>query len=162
MKEKEMVSIKILEAENIRYASTFVFLAKAFISKYGEEAKEIIKKARYNYGYHEGQILAKMAKEKNLKEYIDLWMWQFDPTLERMEIVEKNDKKFLFKVHRCVHYETWKKFGFNQEELHMLGDIFCVYDFGVADGYNPKLNLRRAKWLPKGDMYCEFKFKLQV
>ncbi|MEM3506200.1 MAG: hypothetical protein QW589_04790 [Candidatus Bathyarchaeia archaeon] len=160
----------------IRYLlATQAAMVMPLIEKYGDEAKEYLKKQlRLKMKVHfEKLIKKKKIKERNLKAFRELF---WETVLLPLSIigqsggivVEATDKKLVTRDTKCIELESWK-------EITDKPEIMCEIDaetaFAMAEAINPKLKYTKYSgdkikgkidWgLPYGKPYCEFIVELK-
>lgn len=91
----------------------------------------------------------------NLKKYQQQNNREGTTKLNTMEIIEESDKKYEFRVTRCMFYEL-----FSHLNIPELTSIICSIDNAIFNSYLPeKLIFHRngiSKTIPEGNEYCEF------
>lgn len=133
---------------------TFVFLCRAAIERFGDkEAREAIRKSRYDHGFYSGRRMAKKAeeegKEKNLATFIEL-MKLVELPWTPMTPPEKTAKKFSSGEIPYCRFAALLK-DMNAEDL---GELYCAWDDGAVAGFNPKMKITTPKYLWRGDGRC--------
>jgi hypothetical protein len=149
----------------------FAIIALPLIERFGDEAKEIIYRTRYEESFKKGQELAKKTdKHDDLIEFGKL----FTGALQNLGVNEPKwddpTRKFIVKTKKKVVYSNkpwdgcsmkipyvWKEMGLDDETIRMLGEIYCVpSDSGWREGFNQKIDFKFNKLVTRGDPYCEF------
>ena len=136
----------------------FISIVRALEKKYGPEVKQVIKESSYNNGVRLGRDFSKKFGGNGIREFAIAWeeMWGFGGPP-----VEISDKRVIYRGALCAAYEAWKKLGVTREEISELADLYCVNDVGFANGFNPKMELKHAKRVMKGDPCCEWVIELK-
>jgi hypothetical protein len=71
-----------------------------------------------------------------------------------IEPIDKSAERLDFNVVRCQYAEFYKELGFAE-----LGYLFhCNRDFGMVEGFSPRLTLKRTQTIMQGASYCDFRF----
>lgn len=122
-------------------ANLYYFMAKEVVDEFGEEGKEVVKKAVWKYGEARGKEIQKVVKDKglpltveNLGKYYDLplsYAWKSDKLKKEENYLEK-------KVTYCPFAEEWKKYGGEE-----LGLIYCLQDEALRVSYNPDFEFKQ-------------------
>jgi hypothetical protein len=150
----------------------FATIVLPLIERFGDEAKEIIYRTRYEQGLKNGRRLAKKTdKHDDLIEFGKLSVQNM------MENVGLNEpgwddpaRNFIVKTKKKVVYnsklwggcslripDVWKEMGLDDETIRMLGEISCVpFDTGNRKGFNPRIDFKFNKLATRGDPYCEW------
>jgi hypothetical protein len=150
---------KAFELRTKYFIETFVHVAKVIIDRYGDEGRKLIKQGRFNAGLIDGKKMAKIAEERKLEKNAEtfiLLMKEFYPW-GTINMIKSSKELVVIHDDKCLPYETFK-------ELNALdlAELYCVYDHGLAEGFNPALKLKITKYMPKGDPYCEEVYQLKV
>ena len=80
--------------------------------------------------------------------------WKHTVTLE---IVENTEKAVEVKVSECLWAKAFRAVGAQEIGYAM----WCHYDFGNCQGFNPKMHLVRTKTLMQGDDCCNHRWVLE-
>jgi hypothetical protein len=142
------------------------------IERFGEEAKQIAYKSRFDYGYNNvGRKLASMASKNDLVEFEKVWIpylteFRGLKGLKIGETVEVSENRFVWRARSCPCWLgipiVWEEMGLNRGQMILLGEVFChAFDSGTAKAFNPKIELKYTQWQPRGDPYCEFLFEIK-
>jgi len=125
----------------------FYHFTRTLAEKFGEEtgteiAKEVVKR----FGLERGNRI----KEKVLKKGLKLTLRNFEKFSDLPKIGWGGRKRETF----CPFAETWIEKGAEE-----LCEVYCDVDLWKTEGYNPKIKLKRVKWVLKGDDYCSYEMK---
>lgn len=72
-----------------------------------------------------------------------------------IELIGKSAERLDFNVIRCQYAEFFKEIG-----LPELGYLFhCSRDFGMVEGFSPRLTLKRTQTIMQGASHCDFRFE---
>lgn len=145
------------------------------IEKYGDEAKEHVKKwLRLKFK----ERFEKMIKEKKIEKH-DIKAFQefiWETILLPLAIigqsggivVEASDKKLVTRDTQCILLEAWKEIT---DKPEIMCEIDAEIEFAMAEAINPKLKYTKysgdkikgkTDWgLPYGKPYCEFIVELE-
>ena len=116
-------------------------VAKKVIRK---DATESGKKLAQEYSGNSMSELSKIVKE----------VWAKDGAM-KIQIIRENDNELFFDVTYCGYAQMYEKMG-----LKELGFILsCSRDFPFMEGFNPEIELSRAKTIMEGAGYCDFRYK---
>ena len=75
------------------------------------------------------------------------------------EIVETTDRAFQVKATECLFARTFQEAHADKE----LGyAAVCHGDYAWAEGFNPKIELRRDKTLMQGDSFCNHRYVIKA
>jgi len=132
-------------------ALLYYHLTKAMVDAYGEEAKEVIRKAIRAFGLERGREIARRVKEaggeltmENLDRFYDMPIaqgWspqaQFDGT-----------KKYS-RTESCTFASLWIEKGWNE-----IGRLYCDVDPAIREGYNSNLSYTPKENILEGDPFC--------
>ncbi|HDO21139.1 MAG: L-2-amino-thiazoline-4-carboxylic acid hydrolase [archaeon GB-1845-036] len=127
----------------------YYHFAKVLIDELGEkEGKRLISLAIKNFGLDRG----KMIREKALKLGLKLTPESFNKfsDLPKLGWGGMDRKSF------CPLAEVW--FEKNAVEL---GKLYCDVDIYKYRGFNPKIKIKRVKWVLEGDEICKYHVTLQ-
>ncbi len=91
----------------------------------------------------------------DLQSFADLLpLWTMEDALQ-IEVEERSDARFAFKVRRCRYAEMYRAMG--------LGDIghllSCNRDGTFCEGYDARIRLTRTQTIMQGASYCDFDYR---
>jgi len=124
-----------------------------------EKAFEIIRACLLTIGLSIQQANFRNVEAKrtfeNLKKFQQKTNKEGITKLNAMEIIEESDRKYEFKVSRCLFFEL-----FTYLKVPELTSIMCSVDNAIFNSYLPeKLVFHRNglnNTIPEGNKYCEF------
>lgn len=133
-------------------------LIKAFMEEFGEErALEVAGKVIQSLASESGGQLASMIGGNTLKHFREAAEKFSEGGAHDTEIVKEGEKEFLMNITRCKYVDMYEEAGLS--ELGVL--LSCNRDFAMAEGFNPKMKLTRAKTIMEGDDLCDFCFRIE-
>jgi hypothetical protein len=172
------LSRKLTSNEKIKILSDAVFRCIAFqaamvmplIEKYGDEAKEHVKKElrKKMVEYYRKKLDAMKVEKRDLDTFNQLFMNEIMNSLIIMGqtggvIVEKTDKKLVTRDTKCIVLEAWKTFT---DKPWIMCEIDSEIEKAMAEAVSPKLVYTqysgpkvkgKTQWgLPWGKSCCEF------
>ena len=150
---------------------TFAKIVLPLITRFGDEAKEMIYNVRFEEGAEKAQRLRKKVQTYDdrvefERALIDDFVGQgfnapdVDDPARDWTVQTKNRCGYTTRL--CGGCElgipkVWKDMGLDDETVKMLGEIYCVpYDTAVRTIFNPKMKFKFVKHAPRGDAYCEW------
>ena len=162
--------IEILSAAVIRNIAVQAAMVMPLIEKYGDEAKEHVKKAlRKNMvEYYKRMLSSKKVKKRDLEAFNQLFMSEIMNSLIIMGqtggvVVEKTKKRLVTKDTRCIVMDAWKTFT---DKPEIMCEIDSEIEKAMAEATDPKLVYTqysgpkvkgKTQWgLPWGKECCEF------
>ena len=135
------------------------------VEKYGDEGREIVKRASYDVGKWQAEEIAKklVLKEKGAKTlakygYPTEGAKVGDIAVFQLEHARVDDNRFDLKVNFCPYVGTWRKLGI-LDRVPDLCDLLTEGDNGVSVVYAPDLRMRLTKAMSKGDAYCIYSWR---
>ncbi|KYO67064.1 L-2-amino-thiazoline-4-carboxylic acid hydrolase [Thermovenabulum gondwanense] len=133
-------------------ALLYYHLTKVMIEDYGEDAKNTIKKAIYNFGLERGKNIAKKVIEngeqltiENLDKYYDMPIssaWK-----GKSEYINGEKRGFL---ESCAFAKVWIEKNWQE-----IGRLYCEVDPAIREGYNPDIIYKSLKNVLEGYDCCE-------
>ena len=133
----------------------FISLSKILIKEWGKDKLiNFLKKNTKERSFEYGQNQAKKIGDNSFAAYVK----QFRPPNYQNslthEIVEDTDTAFQIKVTECIWAKTFLDAG--------MGDVgyahICYGDYSWAEGFNPKLKMKRDKTLMQGHDCCNHRY----
>lgn len=149
-----------LPADFIETAGFLAWLYLRLKERVGQEdAFEILRAAVLTSGLAVQQATFRNVESgrtfENLKRFQQQANREGSTRLNTMEIVEASERRYEFRVTRCLFYELFDGLGVPE-----LTTIFCSIDNAIFNSYLPeKLVFHRNgidKTLVSGNSYCEF------
>ncbi|MGB9838981.1 L-2-amino-thiazoline-4-carboxylic acid hydrolase [Thermovenabulum sp.] len=133
-------------------ALLYYHLTKAMIEDYGEDAKNTIKKAIYNFGLERGKNIAKKALEnkeelsiENLDRYYDM---PISSAWKGKSEYCNGEKRGILEF--CAFAKVWIEKNWRE-----IGRLYCEVDPAIREGYNPDIQYISLKNVLDGDKCCE-------
>jgi predicted hydrocarbon binding protein len=139
------------------WMTTLGTLVKAIVDKYGEEGRNLAKKALKDLGKAAGREELENLKieSRSIEAFVQLmepWDLVFKIKIKSKELTEsENAITSIVHVSDCPLAKYWKTVNAPLE----MCDIWYSFDQGVAEAVNPKMTFKIMKSLYKGDSYCE-------
>jgi hypothetical protein len=149
-------------------------VVKVLVSQVGKEkAKELLEEAQYATFHQRGKDAAVRAgNPKDIDGYVKantLDLLGCIPSAPIPEVIERTEKKYLFRCTKCSQAESLLSFGAgdsgglveashcseDQETLEVV-KYMCPHDTAWAKGFNPDMKFARTKFFLDGNDYCEF------
>lgn len=149
-------------------------VVKVLVSQVGKgKAKELLEEAQYAIFYQRGKDAAQRAgNPRDIDGYVKantLALLGCIPSAPIPEVIERTEKKYLFRCTKCSQAESLLCFGAGDsgglvEALHCSEDqetlevvkYMCPHDTAWAKGFNPDMKFSRTKFFLDGNDYCEF------
>ncbi len=149
-------------------------VVKVLVSQVGKEkAEELLEEAQYAIFYKRGKDAAiRAGNPKDIDGYVKantLDLLSCIPSAPIPEVIERTEKKYLFRCTKCSQAESLLGFGAGDsgglvEASHCSEDqdslevvkYMCPHDTAWAKGFNPDMKFARTKFFLDGDDYCEF------
>lgn len=135
------------------------------VEKYGDEGRQIVKKASYKVGKWQAEEIAKNTNltKKGAKAlakygYPTEGATVGDIAVFRLEHARLDENRFDLKVNFCPYVDTWKKLGI-LDRVPDLCDLLTEGDNGVSVVFAPKLRMTLTKAMSKGDEYCIYSWR---
>jgi len=133
-------------------------LIKAFMEEIGpDRTLAVVKRVIEKLGRETGAQLAEMADGNSLADFIRVTnpLFGVGDALEQ-DVLQQTEKKLDYDIKRCRYAEMYKELG-----LADLGSVLsCARDFGLVEGFNPKMKLTRTMTIMEGGDRCDFRFTL--
>ncbi len=134
-------------------------LIEGFAEEFGtEKTQAVAKKIIGKDAALSGKTLSEKYSGNSLKELLKIVeeVWGKDGTMEFKNISLSKDT-LKFDVTRCGYADMYEKMGIKE-----LGSLLsCYRDYTFLDGFNPDIELVRAKTLMDGDDICDFCYMLK-
>ena len=125
-------------------------LIKCFHEIFGDEVYKIVAKLNGEKALNEWKSIAEKNGNNSIDELIKL-LWEPLKKEGFQYEVEKTEAGVQFKCTYCPIVDLAKYLGITKEGLHM----FCQNDYYIAEGFNPKIGLKRTKTLMEGHDCCD-------
>jgi len=140
-----------------RLKGKFIPILLALSQEIGKEKfLEILKKASFEDNKKLGQRIAERVPEKSLNYMVMPFRKPGDRLRHSTlyEIIEDTKEAFEIKVTECLEAVIFKEM--NAADLGYAG--VCHADYGLPEGFNPKIKLVRDKTLMQGHDCCNHRY----
>jgi predicted ArsR family transcriptional regulator len=134
----------------MQHSTEMARLIRAFKERFGEEAYQVVAQITGNKAFSEWQEVAGKSENNSIESLISL-LWEPLRAQGFEYEVLKTDVGFQMKCTRCGFYELAKYCGITDEAFYMV----CEADPYIAEGFNPKIGLKRTKTLMQGHDCCD-------
>ena len=128
-------------------------------ARHGEaEARRVIAAAVKRAAVAQGrEFKAKEPHGTDLWTFAELLpLWTMEDALE-IEVEERTDARFAFKVKRCRYAEMYRAMG-----LGGIGHLLsCNRDGTFCEGYDSRIKLTRTQTIMQGAPYCDFDYRFE-
>jgi hypothetical protein len=156
-KDPESKWIKIREFAHVKSAFG---LTLSMMEKYGDEAKELLAEFQWGRGYDHGKRMLERVKARggdpnDLRELLKEYGEDF-PVHYKFYGLEVAPNRLVMRVPACHMGQALIELVPDLPEPLKLPKYWCDYDLALIEGYNPDVKLSRPKWIPGGDLYCEY------
>lgn len=133
-------------------------LIEAFSITYGrEQTLAILSQVVAEIARQQGKELAKVVGGTGLADFaatLDNWKKENALTIE---VLEQNEKKYLFHVTHCRYAEMYQNLG-----IPGLGSILsCNRDQAFIEGFNPSIQFTRTQTIMEGAPFCDFCYTMK-
>ena len=131
---------------------------RAFAQELGEErTREIMGGVVSQIARERGQAMAQRVGANDLPAFYGARKLRGRDDASEREILEMNDRRYLFNTTRCHFAEMYKEMGIPE-----LGFLFCCSrDFPLCEGFNPNIKFTRTQTIMQGAPYCDFRYAMQ-
>jgi len=126
-------------------------LIKSFHEKFGDEVYEVVEKINGEKALNEWKSIAEKNGSNSIEDLIKLLWEPLKNEGFKFEEIKKTEAGVQLKCTYCPIVDLAKYLGITKEALHM----FCQNDFYIAEGFNPKIVLKRTKTLMSGHDCCD-------
>lgn len=147
------------DTQKVTYATkmfgTFYGLAiRAISEKYGKEGLDYLKNYFFESGNKLGANDLKRLKpdEMNARGYHRLLEEALLTYGIGYEVKELSDRRYVVRLHNCPHAQNFKEVGAPSN----ICDVFLAWDEGLLKALNPNFRFKLAKYVLRGDPYCEY------
>ncbi len=125
-------------------------LIRALKEKFGEEVYEIVVKQTGEKAFNEWKTISEKVRENSIEDLIK-YLWEPMKSEGSEYEIQETEEGFQLKCTRCCFHDLAKHFGITEEAFYM----FCESDPYIAEGFNPKIGLKRTKTLMQGHDCCD-------
>ncbi|MEW6263243.1 MAG: L-2-amino-thiazoline-4-carboxylic acid hydrolase [Thermodesulfobacteriota bacterium] len=130
-------------------------LIKAYIEELGrDKALDKAGQVIMALARESGRKLAASAGGKTLAHFQRVFSLFAQEGALEMETVAASEKSFIINVTRCRYAEMYREHGL--ADFGVL--LSCNRDYGLLEGFNPKIRLTRTKTIMEGAELCDFCF----
>jgi predicted ArsR family transcriptional regulator len=146
------MSNEMTEAQKFRvmHFTGMAELIRGLHEKFGDEVYKAVAKLNGDKAFNEWKEIAQKNGNNSIDELIKL-LWEPLKNEGFQYEIEKTETGVQFKCTYCPIVDLAKHCGIIKEALHM----FCQNDFYIAEGFNPKIGLKRTKTLMEGHDCCD-------
>jgi hypothetical protein len=160
-KDPEMKWIKIREFAHVKSAFGLTML---MMEKYGEDAKELLAQFQWGRGFDHGKKMRERVQARggdidDLRELLKEYKEDF-PVHYQFYGLEVSRSRLAMRIPSCHMGQALIEIAPGLPEPLKLPKYWCDYDLALIKGYNPRVELYRPKWIPAGDLYCEYIWEL--
>ena len=139
-------------------AKLYYFITAEVIENFGEEGKDVIKRALKKYGSHRGKLIRERVDQAGLEPNFVNMSENFDAPLGEAWIDEGiiTEDTYRAKITYCPFAETWK-----QMNAQDIGIIYCEQDEALMTSFNQNVQFTRPKNMQKNHECCLFDVKIK-
>ena len=152
------MTLSMLERRRIE-ANMLKQVYDELVASHGEaEARRVIAAAVKRAAVAQGrEFKAKEPRGTDLRTFAELQpLWTMEDALE-IEVEERNEKRFAFKVKRCRYAEMYCQMGLG----HIGHLLSCNRDGTFCEGYDSRIKLTRTQTIMQGAPYCDFDYRFE-
>ncbi len=149
------MTLSMLERRRIE-ANILKQVYDELVERHGEEeARRIVAGAVRRAAVAQGrEFREKEPGGTDLQTFADLLpLWTMEDALE-IEVEERTDTRFAFKVKRCRYAEMYRAMGLG----HIGHLLSCNRDGTFCEGYDPRIRLTRTQTIMQGAPCCDFDY----
>jgi len=100
-------------------------------------------------------------KSDSIKDLVEILSFRWGCEGRENEIVKNEEKKADIEIKKCPYKAMMDR---NEERHHVISQIckkICIPLYKSAiESFNPKIQVKRDKFMGLGDNICQFRFKL--
>ncbi len=149
--------IKIREFAHVKSAFGLTLL---MMERYGEGAKELLAQFQSDRGSDHGKRMRERVKARggdlnDLRELLKEYKEDF-PVHYQFYGLEVSKNRLVMRIPACHMGQALIEIAPGLPDSLKLSKYWCDYDVALIKKYNPKVKLSRPKWIPAGDLYCEY------
>jgi len=127
------------------FGSMFYHFANLLVERFGEvEGRRLVEEAVKRFGLERGERMREKAVERGLEPLLV----NFDKVNDLPRVGWGGPGREAY----CPFAEVWIEKG--AEDLCKL---YCAVDIWKMEGYNPKIRVRRLRWVLEGNSDCEYR-----
>ena len=133
-----------------------IVMAQALIDEYGPKVVEVMAQAKADLTRRQWAELARLQGRNDIDSLIEQEWEGARPLIEYERTLEENGEVSL-RVTKCFWADTFRELG-----SPTIGKaLYCDDEYAVAEGFNPRIRLIRAKTLMEGDDCCDICYLLE-
>ena len=126
------------------FGSMFYHFSNLLVERFGEaKGKRLVAEAVKRFGLERGERMREKAVEMGLEPLLA----NFDKVNDLPRVGWGDSRREAY----CPFAEIWIEKG--AEDLCKL---YCAVDIWKMEGYNPKIRVRRLRWVLEGDSDCKY------
>ena len=135
-------------------------LIREVVREFGDRGREVVKEAARKGGLWQGEkyIRNNNIKERGTKAFADFFNSMSDVDLFKIKVDESSEEKCVVRTDVCPYIKYWKEMGINTE-LPEFCILATYFDLGLAQAFNPKLEIELPEDMMRDDPYCIYIFK---
>jgi len=162
-REPETKWIRIREFAHVKSAFGLTML---MMEKYGEDAKELLAQFQLSRGSDHGKRMHERVKARggdvnDLRELLKEYKRDF-PVHYQFYGLEVAKNRLVMRIPACHMGQALIELAPGLPEPLKLPQYWCDYDLALIKEYNPKVKLSRPRWIPAGDLYCEYIWEINI
>ena len=149
------MTLSMLERRRIE-ANILKQVYDELVARHGEEeARRVVAGVVRRAAVAQGrEFREKEPGGTDLRTFADLLpLWTMEDALE-IEVEERTDTRFAFKVKRCRYAEMYHAMGLG----HIGHLLSCNRDGTFCEGYDPRIKLKRTQTIMQGAPCCDFDY----
>jgi len=137
------------------YFQQRVEMLNALMERFGPEVKDIVRKFVIE---DSKKTWAKIAEKEGSNDIPAFLRTLWEPVKGPFEFSsEKKDKGIQMKITRCPFADMAIALG--EEDWGF--EFYCMSDYGMVEGFNPKIKFSRSKTLMEGHDCCDHFYKMK-
>ena len=155
-RSKKDVADQALKEVHVHYVKQQVFLLNALKEKFGDEVADTVEAANAEVYRKAFEAIAGAAGDASPTALVQT-LWE-PLRAQRYEFaVEAKDMGLQITCTRCPLATLYRDLGGWEWGFR----LYCSADYAVAEGFNPKIRLRRTKTLMEGHDCCDHFYYLK-
>jgi len=129
---------------------------KEIEKKFNIDVWGVAREMQYKSAFAHGERLARNYKKHGLSELYEAHFSNYEGVCE-IKYIEFNDEVLSMWFQFCPFTKILKDQGKTPEERKEMASLFCLWDYGVIDGFNPDFEtFSPPRLIMKGDSYSTF------
>lgn len=126
------------------FGSMFYHFANLLVESFGEvEGRRLVGKAMKRFGFERGEMMREKAVEMGLEPVLE--------NFDKVNDLPRTGWGGSGRERHCPFAEVWIEKG-----AENLCKLYCAVDVWKMEGYNPRIRVRRLKWVLDGDTDCKY------